>query len=184
VSAWYGGLGPGIAATLLTTLLSAIFFFAPTLSLAVSGGGNQVGLAVFMLEAGVISGFSGALRSARQRAEQAVQVRDHFLAVAAHELKTPLTSLLAYTQALHRRLAPGASITERDRWALQVMMIRPAGCMGCSQHCSISRVSMPARSVLSTRYSILSAWYAASWRSASRFSITTRSSSVARTHPC
>ena len=45
-----------------------------------------------------------AERQARERAERAVRVRDQFLSVAAHELKTPLTSLLGFTQVLLRLL--------------------------------------------------------------------------------
>jgi PAS domain S-box-containing protein len=41
--------------------------------------------------------------AAREHAEEAVRVRDAFLAVASHELKNPLTSLLGYAQLLERR---------------------------------------------------------------------------------
>ena len=44
------------------------------------------------------------LVAARQRAEDAVVVRDHFLSLAAHELKTPLTALIGYIQVIQRRL--------------------------------------------------------------------------------
>jgi len=43
-------------------------------------------------------------RSARQTAEESVRMRDEFLSVAAHELKTPVTSLLLQTQLMARRL--------------------------------------------------------------------------------
>ncbi len=43
-------------------------------------------------------------RRARAEAEAAVRLRDEFLVAAAHELKTPLTSLLASTQLLGRQL--------------------------------------------------------------------------------
>jgi signal transduction histidine kinase len=43
-------------------------------------------------------------RSAREAADRAVELRDEFLSVAAHELKTPVTSLRLYAQATLRRL--------------------------------------------------------------------------------
>ncbi|HEX5416836.1 MAG TPA: ATP-binding protein [Chloroflexota bacterium] len=43
-------------------------------------------------------------REARLAAEESVRMRDEFLGVAAHELKTPVTSLLLQTQLLARRL--------------------------------------------------------------------------------
>jgi signal transduction histidine kinase len=50
-----------------------------------------------------------AIENARlyQAAQEAIQVRDQFLSIASHELKTPLTSLLGNAQLLQRR-------TERD----------------------------------------------------------------------
>ncbi len=46
-------------------------------------------------------------REARLAAEAATQVRDEFLSVAAHELKTPLTGLRATAQILARRMRRG-----------------------------------------------------------------------------
>jgi signal transduction histidine kinase len=46
-------------------------------------------------------------REARLAAEAAAQVRDDFLSVAAHELKTPVTGLRAMAQILARKLQKG-----------------------------------------------------------------------------
>jgi signal transduction histidine kinase len=43
-------------------------------------------------------------QAARVRAEAAIQARDEFLSVAAHELRTPVAALRAYSQLLARRL--------------------------------------------------------------------------------
>ena len=42
-------------------------------------------------------------QAARKQAEQALRARDEFLALAAHELKTPLTSLKGFAQLMARR---------------------------------------------------------------------------------
>ena len=62
-----------------------------------------------------------AERSARMGAEAALQTRDLFLSVAAHELKTPLTSLLLQTQLLQRRALRAPTLSEQDQRALQVV---------------------------------------------------------------
>lgn len=65
VSAWYGGIGPG----LLTTALSALtteYFFLPKAGLLIVGLGNTIQLTVFVLVAILIS----SLDTARKRAER------------------------------------------------------------------------------------------------------------------
>jgi len=54
-------------------------------------------------------------------AQAAVRLRDEFLSVAAHELKTPVTSVLAYSQVVQRRAARDPALNERNRRALQVI---------------------------------------------------------------
>ncbi len=46
-------------------------------------------------------------QAARTAAEEALNARDEFLSVAAHELRTPITSLRLYSQHLLRRLGTG-----------------------------------------------------------------------------
>ena len=54
--------------------------------------------------------------------EAAVHARDEFLSLAAHELKTPLTSLLGFAEMLSQRLRLDQPMTERDRRALGVVI--------------------------------------------------------------
>jgi signal transduction histidine kinase len=49
-------------------------------------------------------------------------VRDTLLAIASHELKNPLTSLLGNAQMLQRRLAGKGSLSARDEQALSVIV--------------------------------------------------------------
>lgn len=53
--------------------------------------------------------------------EHAIQQRDAFFSVAAHELKTPLTSLLGQVQLFQRRAQREQTFAERDRRSLTVI---------------------------------------------------------------
>jgi signal transduction histidine kinase len=61
-------------------------------------------------------------QTAREAAEAAVGLRDQFLSVASHELKTPLTALLGNAQILSRRLArAGVTLDERNQRTLTLI---------------------------------------------------------------
>ena len=68
VSAWYGGLGPGLLATVAAGLATDYFFLPPTS--AFSGfGGEAIPLVLYTLEGLLINGVVVGLRRAMQRAE-------------------------------------------------------------------------------------------------------------------
>lgn len=56
-----------------------------------------------------------------QQAEQALQLRNQFLSIAAHELKTPLTSLLGQVQLLQRRAMREGFLAARDMRTLDII---------------------------------------------------------------
>ncbi|HEX6287541.1 MAG TPA: GAF domain-containing protein [Herpetosiphonaceae bacterium] len=62
-----------------------------------------------------------AEQQARSEAEAAVRVRDQFLSIAAHELKTPLTVLLGNVQLIQRRSMETGTFGERDHRALALI---------------------------------------------------------------
>ena len=67
LSAWYGGLGSGILATLLAALFAHYFFVEPQFSLEVNFAG-ATRVAVFLLQGCLISVLVEALRTAQSRA--------------------------------------------------------------------------------------------------------------------
>ncbi|MBD2743520.1 PAS domain S-box protein [Coleofasciculus sp. FACHB-1120] len=69
LSSWYGGLKPGLLATVLSTLTISYFFISPFHSV-LFGGGDILRLAVFGLVALFISWIGAELKAAKQRAER------------------------------------------------------------------------------------------------------------------
>ncbi len=69
VSAWYGGRGPGFLATALAGLLSDYFFLFPTYSFLNNSSGQNLRLALFLLEGTLISWIIASLQSTKRRSE-------------------------------------------------------------------------------------------------------------------
>ncbi|MBD0333965.1 MAG: PAS domain S-box protein [Cyanobacteria bacterium Co-bin13] len=69
VSAWYGGLGPGLAAIVLSTLAINFFFIEPIYSLNIPDLGTLLQLGVFVMAAILINSLNAAQRAAQQKAE-------------------------------------------------------------------------------------------------------------------
>ncbi|MBE9107284.1 PAS domain S-box protein, partial [Nostoc cf. edaphicum LEGE 07299] len=69
VSAWYGGLGPGLLATLLSTFAVNYFFFKPLDRLNITNLNIVIPLVVFVLTAGLISWLNESRRTAQRQAE-------------------------------------------------------------------------------------------------------------------
>jgi signal transduction histidine kinase len=65
-----------------------------------------------------------AVENARlyRAAQDAIQLREQFLSVAAHELKTPLTTLKGYAELLQRRVTREGTFSQRDTRALQTVV--------------------------------------------------------------
>lgn len=58
-------------------------------------------------------------QAARAEAEAALRARDQFLSIASHELKTPVTVMLGYAQAMQRRARRTGNLDERDERSLR-----------------------------------------------------------------
>jgi signal transduction histidine kinase len=61
-----------------------------------------------------------AEQHARAEAEAALRTRDEFLSIAAHELKTPLTTLMGNIDLIQRRTRREGGLSERDTRAIGV----------------------------------------------------------------
>jgi PAS domain S-box-containing protein len=68
LSAWFGGLGPGLLATAVGGLVIDYYFEQPQHSLAITSWGTVLRLAVFVASALLISSLSAQLRAAERRA--------------------------------------------------------------------------------------------------------------------
>src|SRR5215813_10681704 len=107
ISAWYGGLGPGLLATALSLLLGDYFFIAESVA-------ERIEEVIFLGIGASISILSQARltllakrqqilaseRDARRAAEDANRLKDEFLCTVSHELRTPLTAINGWAQML------------------------------------------------------------------------------------
>ncbi len=128
VSAWFGGFGTGLVTTTVAIAFSIISTSLPahelipfSLSLFLQFGGGAMMSYLLQKRNLIAEGFRKrelhlrALheekeklldkeKNAREVAENAVRERDEFLAIASHELKTPLTSIVLQLQSTLRRI--------------------------------------------------------------------------------
>ncbi|MCL5784084.1 MAG: HAMP domain-containing histidine kinase [Patescibacteria group bacterium] len=106
ISAWFGGIGPGVLATFLTAGLQYLIFF-------VSGGAYHFDIAdtivmmIYIIVCLIISIISEA------RYESEVQ-RDEFLRSTAHELKNPLSAIKGFAQLIADQAGKNALLKLQD----------------------------------------------------------------------
>jgi two-component system OmpR family sensor kinase len=108
LAASLGGWGPGFLSVALSSLCG--WHFLATSPVPDRAAGALVGALVFAPVASVIAAFGALVRTgflerenAAAELREAVRVRDDFISVASHELKTPLTALSLVIQRLARR---------------------------------------------------------------------------------
>lgn len=69
VSAWYGGLGPGVLASVLSVSAGNYFLMEPARAFALSSPSDWLRIGTFLVTAGVVSSLSEAMHEARRQAE-------------------------------------------------------------------------------------------------------------------
>jgi signal transduction histidine kinase/ActR/RegA family two-component response regulator len=131
LSAWLGGLGPGIVTTVLGLAVADYLWLSPVSSFAISETSDLVALVLVLGMGILISMLSEAWRrataelgesgererQAKRDAEQANRLKDEFLAVLSHELRTPLNATLGWANLLNSGILP----PEKARHAAEVI---------------------------------------------------------------
>ncbi len=114
-SSWYGGFGPGVLATTLTSAAAGYFYLPPPFSLRIDDPTEIVRLAEYVAVCLLISALNELRLRGQKRAEaakaemeSAIRVKEAFLAMVSHELRTPLTAIIGWTQILRTRTADPA----------------------------------------------------------------------------
>lgn len=93
LSTWLGGVWSGFITTVCCVIYSVIFL-RPILVLNTSMEiPTLVRLSVFLFTSILFLGLVGALQKTLKKANTAIALRDEFLSLAGHELKTPITAL-------------------------------------------------------------------------------------------
>lgn len=69
VSAWYGGLGPGVLSSVLSVLAGNYFLMEPARSFSLSSPTDWLRIGAFLVTAAVVSSLSEAMHEARRQAE-------------------------------------------------------------------------------------------------------------------
>jgi signal transduction histidine kinase len=131
VSAWYGGMGPGLTAVALTVVLNLVFFSHPYLSLAVGVHGFER-LIIFAALGALVTWLTARtrrsellLRRLSDDLEEQVNRRttalvesnrrlEAFCYTLAHDLKAPLRSIQGFAQLLLSDHGPALDSESRD----------------------------------------------------------------------
>jgi signal transduction histidine kinase/ActR/RegA family two-component response regulator len=114
VSSWFGGMWPGLAATVLSVVVTEMYFLPPLFGFDAA---SAVRAASFVVVALLVASLYDRARAAQRRAEELAQAReellrqeqglradaettsrakDEFLATLSHELRTPLNAMVGW----------------------------------------------------------------------------------------
>jgi signal transduction histidine kinase len=122
LSAWYGGLGPGLVATLLGSTGAAFLLLRGHAITFLALRDHFMRLIIFGIVSLLASSLQEAVkraaeasRKAKEAAESASEAKSRFLAMVSHELRTPLSPVLMVADLLERNEALPPQIREDVR---------------------------------------------------------------------
>ncbi|WP_437275835.1 HAMP domain-containing sensor histidine kinase [Sorangium sp. So ce375] len=130
-SAWVGGLWPGLLATVLC-VAGAAYWLEPHGAVQISHPADLVGLVLFFLIGAMLSALGESVaramrieRASRERAEDTAaaerstaQIREHTLAMVAHDLRDPLAVIDLNAGLIARASTAGAAVEISRRAAV------------------------------------------------------------------
>lgn len=112
LAALVGGLGPGLVATVLAAAIGTLLWVGPPFSLPFASSDEMVHACTALVVGTAISFLSDAMHRASRAEQEANAAKDRFIAVLSHELRQPLTTMVAAVETL--KLHPeGGSETEQ-----------------------------------------------------------------------
>jgi signal transduction histidine kinase len=124
--ALFWGVGPALFSVLLSTLGLDYFYVSQVTQITIGNGYGFLQLAPFIVAGIIIALITGQRESARRQAlfaermaneraeqleqlnkqlEEANQLKDQFISMSSHELKTPITTIRGLAQVMLRRLS-------------------------------------------------------------------------------
>ncbi|MDB5291782.1 MAG: signal transduction histidine kinase [Phycisphaerales bacterium] len=120
-AAWYGGLAPGLFATVVSAFVSDYLFLSPLYTFNLRSWTDWMRLSQFLAEGALISAMGGSLHRAqaraeaqKERAEAANCAKDNVLACVSHELRTPLGGVLLWS-----KLLKAGNLSEAEKQAVE-----------------------------------------------------------------
>jgi signal transduction histidine kinase len=118
LSAWHGGLGPGLLATVSAAVAIAFGFAGGLGTLRVPTPGPMAALGLFVLEGSVVAYLTARARQTTesvrryQAAQEANRLQHHFLDRVSHDLRAPLSTIVGWTRVLRKAAADRETIVK------------------------------------------------------------------------
>ena len=120
VTLLYGGLGPAIVTMVAALLPIDYFFIDPGTGFSKSFWFKLTVITAEVLVAGVLRKAWERNEKLKREVEAALKSRDQFMAIAAHELRTPISSMKMQIEMMRRKCADGPTQSRLETLDRQV----------------------------------------------------------------